>query len=177
VVGETAGACGVHHVVMRIPDALTLLAVVAVVAAVAVAWARFRRPRSGRDLDREVFDDEERRLLDDALAAVEREHGASVQRRLADRVAVLRLRRVPLRAIRSAGEPPVVRLCFADGTVIRARTERPGDWAPVVLALSGGGHGVLVGSYTEGVAHVDVVLVDGHGLSCRATALGLDAWP
>lgn len=153
---------------------LTVLALL-VGAGVALAWVQARRPaRREPTLDDAFLDDEERRMLDAALAEVEREHAGPVRRLIASRVVVLQNRRVPLRAVRPAGEPPVARLCFANGTVLRARPARPGDFAPIVVEVVGRGRSVVIESYTLGDGHVDIVLAGSGGMRQRARVVGLD---
>ena len=98
-------------------------------------------------------------MLDAALAAVEREQAASVRRLARPR------RGAALTTGAAAGHPS------GGGTarrpaLLRQRHRDPGPAraagrvGPVVLAVGGGGHGVLVGSYRGGdgdVAHVDAV--------------------
>lgn len=154
---------------------MVLVLVLLLGAVVLLARARSRRPGTGgHELDEVLLDADERAMLDAALAEVEREHGAPVRRLLASRVVVLRNRRVPLRAIRPAGEPPVARLCFANGTVLRARPSQPGEWAPLVLAVVGRGHSVVIESYEVGEGDVGVVLAGPGGVRQRVTVVGLD---
>ena len=121
-----------------------------------------------------LLDADERRMLDAALAEVEREHAAPVRRLLATRIVVLRNRQVPLRAVRPAGEPPLARLCFANGTVLRARPGQPGEWAPLVVAIVGRGHSVVIESYEMGDGDVRIVLAGPGGVRQRVTVVGLD---
>ncbi len=165
---------------MRTADLLTLVLVALVLAGVAGAWWWRRRAGADRDRDGLALDVEERREIEEALAAVEHEHGATVQRALVSQLTVLRNRRVPLRAIHPGAEPPVVRLGFANGTVVRARPTRPGDWASVVIALSGlrpgarPGHSLVVESYTVEDGRVGIVIAGPGGVRQRATAVGLE---
>lgn len=160
------------------PVDLAVLLVLALVlgAAVLLARARARRPAGSatHDLDEALLDADERRMLDAALAEVEREHAGPVRRLLASRVVVLRNRQVPLRAVRPAGEPPVARLCFANGTVLRARPTQAGEWAPLVIAVVGRGHSVVIESYEVGESEVVIVLVGPGGVRQRVTVVGLD---
>lgn len=159
---------------MQIADGV--LVALALLLVVAVVVARVRAGRSGSsaaDLDN-ALDADERRMLEEALAAVQREHGEPVRRLIASRVVVLKSRGVPLRAVRPAGEPPIARLLFANGTVLRARPERAGDWAPVVVAVTGRHHTVVIESYTVGESDVGIVLVAPGGVRRAATVVGLD---
>ena len=146
-------------------------------AGVVVARSRAHAGRPARrsdDLEGLLLDEEERRQLDAALAEVEREHAGPVRRLLASRIFVLGTRRVPLRAIRPAGEPPLARLCFANGTVLRARPVKPGDWAPLVIEVVGRGGSVVIESYSLGDGDVTIVLAGSGGMRQRATVVGLD---
>jgi hypothetical protein len=171
---------GVHDEGVRTADVLTLALVALVVVGVAGAWWWRRRAPGGRGRDGLALDADERREIEEALAAVEQEHGATVQRLLVSHLAVLRNRRVPLRAIHPGAEPPVVRLGFANGTVVRARPSKPGDWSSVVIALSGlragtrPGHSLVVESYTVEDGRVGLVIAGPGGVRQRATAVGLE---
>ncbi len=155
---------------MEIADGV--LVVLVVLLAVAVVVARVRSRRSG-DLDAALHPDEIR-MLDEALASVHREHAEPVRRLIASRVVVLKSRGVPLRAVRPAGEPPIARLLFANGTVLRARPLRAGDWAPLVVAVTGRHATVVIESYSVGESDVSIVLSAPGGLRRAATVVGLD---
>jgi hypothetical protein len=167
-----------HHEGVRTLDlaALALLTLLAVAVA-AAGWRRARRPARRADPDDGLddgLDAGDLRALDDALTAVAAEHAGSLQGLLGIQLDRLRRRRVPVRAIRATSAPPVVRLCFADGTVIRARAASPGDWAPVVLAVAGTGDGVVVESHAVAGDEVEVILATPAGVRRRAVAVGLD---
>ena len=165
---------------VRTADLLTLVLAALVIGGVAGLWWRHLRAGGSRGRDGLALDADERREIEEALAEVEREHGATVQRLLVSHLAVLRNRQVPLRAIHPGAEPPVVRLGFANGTVVRARPTRPGDWSSVVIALSGlrpgtrPGHSLVVESYTVEDGKVGLVIVGPGGVRQRATAVGLE---
>jgi hypothetical protein len=153
-----------------------VLVVLAVLLVVAVVVARVRAGRSGSsagDLDT-AMDPDERAQLEEALAAVHREHGEPVRRLIASRVVVLKSRGVPLRAVRGADEPPIARLLFANGTVLRARPRRAGEWAPLVVAVTARHHTVVIESFTVGEDDVGIVLSGPGGLRQSATVVGLD---
>jgi hypothetical protein len=154
-------------------DAVVVVVAVLLVVAVVVARVRARRPgSSAADLDGAMHPDE-RAQLEEALAAVHREHAEPVRRLITSRVVVLKNRGVPLRAVRGAEEPPIARLLFANGTVLRARPRRAGDWAPLVVAVAGRRHTVVVESYWVGEDDVGIVLT-GPGVRQSATVVGLD---
>ncbi len=157
-------------------DLETLVVPALVVAVVAgLAWVRSRRAADpSRDPDGVLLDSEERRMLDEAFAAVEREHAEPVRRFLASRVVLLHHRRVPLRAVRPSGEPPIARLCFANGTVLRARPAGSEGWAPLLLAVGARGESVVVESYSLGEGDVSVVLAGPGRVRRHAVVVGVD---
>jgi len=114
---------------VEVADLVVLALLVVAGAGAALVWRRVVRRRVEREPDTLLLDDEEHRELAAALAAVAAEHSGPLQQLLAVQLDRLHRRRVPIRVIRATDDPPVVRLCFADGTVIRARPTRPGDWA------------------------------------------------
>ncbi len=154
---------------------LLVLLVLLAAAAGLVRWRRRRRPAEPVDDLEGLLDEDERSSLDEALASVLAEHGASLQRLLEAHLDVLTRRGVPIRAVRPTDDPPVVRVCFANGTVVRVRPARPGDWAPIVLALADSGRGVVVESWKAAEdGGVTLVLAVPGGPRRRATAIGLD---
>ncbi len=75
--------------------------------------------------------------LDDAFERVCAAHGHEVGILLGARLHQLVLRGVPVRAIRRAPGERAVRVCFADGTVVLARGQVPGDFARIAWAMHG----------------------------------------
>ncbi len=131
-------------------------------------------PAARTPLEAEVLDEDELLALDTALEAVAAEHRVTLQRLLAAQLAVLDRRRVPVRAVRPTGDPPVVRVCFADGTVVRVRPVRAGDWVPLIRALAEG-RAVVVESWApDDTGGVGLVLAVPGGPRRRGTAVGLD---
>ena len=78
--------------------------------------------------------------VDDLDAAFDRvcaDHGHELGVLLGARLRQLVGRRVPVRAIRRAPGDRAVRVCFADGTVVLARGQAPGDFARIAWAMHG----------------------------------------
>ena len=64
---------------------------------------------------------------------LEREYRATAPAVISLNLARLRNRRVPVRAVRAAEVRGMAQLCFADGTVVFVRSQRPGDLGVLVV--------------------------------------------
>ena len=73
--------------------------------------------------------------LDEALTAVLDAHGSLVGDLLEQRLRGLMARQVPVRAIRPAPGVRTGRVCFADGTVVLARSAQGKELAAVAMAM------------------------------------------
>jgi len=91
---------------------------------------------------------------------------------LAARLSQLVHRRVPVRAIRQAPGERSVRVCFADGTVVLARGNAPGDFARVAWALHGRPVHLAWFSSDEAGTHLDFRWSPDQRIG--AVAVGLD---
>jgi hypothetical protein len=91
---------------------------------------------------------------------------------LAARLSQLVGRRVPVRAIRQAPGERSVRVCFADGTVVLARGQIPGDFARVAWALHGRPVRLAGFSSDEAGTHLDFRWSPDQRMA--AVAVGLD---
>jgi len=91
---------------------------------------------------------------------------------LAARLSQLVRRRVPVRAIRQAPGERSVRVCFADGTVVLARGNAPGDFARVAWALHGRPVHLAWFSSDEAGTHLDFRWSPDQRIG--AVAVGLD---
>lgn len=97
------------------------------------------RRGSGRDGPDPGLTPEDTAELTREFAAAAEESSHALESLLDRRLWVLASRRVPLRAIRhAAGLPHSGRLVFADGTVLLARAQRPGELYRLALAVADG---------------------------------------
>lgn len=100
------------------------------------------------------------------FAAVAEESSHALESLLDRRLWVLASRRVPVRAIRHApGLPHTGRLVFADGTVLLARAQRPGELYRLALAVADG-RSVTIDAWSHGP--------DGTALRCTWSQEGAD---
>ncbi len=151
---------------------LTAVVVVAITTVVLGVVAHRRRPQPKDALDVEVLDDSDRQELDAAFEQTRAEHAEAVHTLLLARLDTLRARMVPVRRIFRTGEPRVVRLLFADGTVLRMRGGKDGPVAPVAVAATS--ERIWVGSVAPVEDGVEVEFVGRYGFSHRVLAVGLD---
>lgn len=110
--------------------------------------------------------------LDEALSAVLDAHGSLVGDLLEQRLRGLVARQVPVRAIRPAPGVRTGRVCFADGTVVLARSAQGSELAAVAMAMHRSS--ILLTGYARdgGVTRLD--LRGRGGQPMALLALGLD---
>ncbi len=119
-----------------------LIAIAAVVLLAHVTWTAWARLVRNRFDDQALPEDPLVATLDphDAgeLAAiarrVESEFAATSPNVLHARLNQLLARKVPIRAVRSAGAAGLAQMCFADGVVIVVRGRRQGDLAKLAVS-------------------------------------------
>ncbi|GAA1903515.1 hypothetical protein [Lapillicoccus jejuensis] len=110
--------------------------------------------------------------LDEALTAVLDAHGSLVGDLLEQRLRGLVARQVPVRAIRPAPGVRTGRVCFADGTVVLARSAQGGELAAIAMAMHRSS--ILLTGYARdgGVTRLD--LRGRTGQPMALLAVGLD---
>lgn len=110
--------------------------------------------------------------LDAAFDAVLAEHAHELRDLLETRLRGLVARRVPVRAVRRAPGSHTARICFADGTVVLARSAGTRDLVALVVGMQRGSV-VLSGFAREGAGtRLDLSTQSGRPLALMA--LGLD---
>lgn len=131
----------------------------ALLAALVMMGAGGRRRRVRRDRALDPADEQD---LDQLFAKVEAEaaHQQLVDH-LADRLDGLVARRTPLRTVRGAPRGGLVRLGFADSTVLVARSAHPAELAALTMVVAD--RTVIPLSFTVRADGVDVVLGWGSG--------------
>ncbi|MDQ2756082.1 MAG: hypothetical protein M3Y71_05895 [Actinomycetota bacterium] len=113
-------------------------------------------------------DDELDRAFDAVLAAHAHELGDLLETRLHGLIA----RRVPVRAVRPAPGTHTARLCFADGTVVLARSMGNRELAAVVVGMQSGS--VLLSGFTRQGRETRLDLRVRSGRPLVLLAIGLD---
>jgi hypothetical protein len=128
---------------------------------------------TGKDvgIDAQLFGDDST----DLIARFERVAAeAAPDRRhlITQRLSSLRSHRVPLRVIQAAPGPGVARLHFADGTVLLARSAKPGALSTLAVLRERGA--VLVEQFTDHPDGVEFRLATHGSTRCTLIAVGLD---
>lgn len=131
----------------------------AVLALLVVFGAGGRKPRRGRPAALDPADEED---LAQVFARVEAEAAhEQLLTHLADRLDGLVARRVPVRAVRAAPRSGLVRLGFADSTVLVARAVHPTELAALAMVVAD--RHVVPQSYSLRPEGLDLLLGWGSG--------------
>lgn len=81
------------------------------------------------------WDEADRRDLERMFAEVDAESAEVLLALLRTRMQDVLHRQVPVRAIRASPTRHVARICFSNGVVVLATTQRPGDLVPMAAAM------------------------------------------
>lgn len=110
--------------------------------------------------------------LDEAFDAVLAAHAHELGDLLETRLRGLVARRVPVRAVRRAPGTHTARVCFADGTVVLARSAGGRDLVALVMGMQRGS--VLLAGFTREERGTRLDLRSRSGRPLALLALGLD---
>ena len=92
-----------------------------------LAWWRRRAPDARDPADGLHLAAEDAAELAEIGRQVAQEYRATSPAVISANLARLISRRVPVRAVRPSGVPGLAQVCFADGTVVFVKAQRPGD--------------------------------------------------
>ncbi|HEU4331216.1 MAG TPA: hypothetical protein VFR40_08865 [Lapillicoccus sp.] len=167
-------------------DGRWVLLTLVVAVAAAIRWRRHAptrpddapehplepRPTTPRDAESSAADDPLDSSLNDALERVWAEHAHDAETLLYARLHQLVQRGVPVRAIRRAPGNQVVRVVFADNTVVLCQGTGTGDFGRLGLAMHRSA--VRLGGYVQEETGTRLEFRWNPGQRLAAVAVGLD---